>query len=166
MAITTYSELQSAALEELDYNSETGVFTWKKSGRGRFKRAGATAGGDRGDGYFVLCVNRKQWLAHRLAWVVHYGEEPPEIIDHIDRNKSNNAISNLRDGTGGKNELNMNAHRDGKLGIFGVRHASKEGHYQAYVSRKSGFISLYHGPDFFEACCARKSWEAKFWEAA
>ena len=166
MSIATYAELKTAIADQLDYDSATGVFTWKINGRGKFKRAGAVAGSKRPDGYLSLCVNGKQWLAHRLAWVICYGEEPPSILDHIDRDKSNNSISNLRDGTGGKNELNMKAHRDGKLGICGVRHASKDGHYQAYVNRRSGFISLYHGPDFFEACCARKLWDANFWEAA
>ena len=159
--IADYDELKAAIADEIDYDPVTGVFTWLKPKHGRRKRAGAR----RSDGYMVICVNYTQWLAHRLAWVMTYGEEPPKIIDHIDRNKANNAISNLRDGTDGVNEINMKAHKDSRLGICGVRHASKAGHYQAYINRKSGFVSLYHGPDFFEACCARKTWEAKFWEA-
>jgi hypothetical protein len=166
MAITTYAELKTAIAGEVDYNSETGVFVWKKSGRGRFKRAGAKAGSVRPDGYLSICVNHTQWLAHRLAWVLFYGEEPPLVIDHIDQNKGNNAISNLRDGTCGVNELNTKVRRDSNFGISGVRNASKSGHFQAYVARKSGFIQLYSGPDFFEACCARKAWEAKFWSDA
>src|SRR6056297_3111455 len=109
MSISTYAELKAAVLEELDYNSETGVFAWKRNGRGRFKRAGFEAGAMRPDGYRSICVHGKQWLCHRLAWTMHYGSEPPRIIDHIDRNKENNAINNLRDGTGGVNELNAKA---------------------------------------------------------
>jgi hypothetical protein len=166
MSIATYDQLKTAVAEEIDYDPVSGAFTWRKSGRGRFKRAGAVAGSVRPDGYLSVCVDGTQWLAHRLAWVLNYGEEPPEIIDHIDRNKANNAISNLRDGSSGKNELNMKAHRDGRLGICGVRHASKPGNFQAYVARRSGFVHLYSGPDFFEACCARKSWDANFWRDA
>jgi hypothetical protein len=163
--IADYDELKAAIADEIDYDPVTGVFRWKRDGRGCFKRAGAEAGWFRPDGYKGVGVLGRQWLCHRLAWVMVYGEEPPKIIDHIDRNKANNAISNLRDGTDGVNEINMKAHKDSRLGICGVRHASKAGHYQAYINRKSGFVSLYHGPDFFEACCARKTWEAKFWEA-
>jgi hypothetical protein len=167
MAITTYTELKAAIADDLDYNPNTGVFTWKKSGRGRFKRAGAEAGSARPDGYKSICVSKKQWLCHRLAWVMHYGSEPPRVIDHIDRNKENNAISNLRDGTDGVNELNAKPHTDSPFGISGVRKASKKGNFQAYIGRKKeGFKSLYHGPDFFEACCARKSWEANYWGGA
>ena len=166
MTITNFGTLKTAIAAELDYNPETGVFRWKRDGRGCFKRAGAEAGGARPDGYKSISVLGRQWLCHRLAWVMTHGEEPPRVIDHINRDKSDNSIENLRDGTGGKNELNMKAHKDGKLGVCGVRSASKKGHFQAYVSRRSGFISLYCGPDFFEACCARKSWEVKFWENA
>jgi hypothetical protein len=165
VAITTYAELQTSVARELSYNPESGLFHWKRSGVGRAKRAGAEAGGMRPDGYRNICVNGKQWLCHRLAWVMFYGTKPPRVIDHIDRNKGNNAISNLRDGTNGVNELNAKVHKDSPFGISGVRAACKKGHYQAYVGRrKNGFKSLYHGPDFFEACCARKSWEANYWD--
>jgi len=163
MAITTYAELQTSIAGTLSYDKASGDFVWLKSGRGRFKRAGMKAGSERPDGYQCICVDGKQWLSHRLAWVMHYGEEPPEVIDHIDRNKSNNAISNLRDGSGGINEHNAKTPKNSPFGIRGVRAASKKGHYQAYVVTQRKLRPLYHGADFFEACCARKSWDAKYW---
>lgn len=161
----TFADLKSAVADELDYDPETGVFTWKVSGRGRFKRAGAVAGCLSPVGYIHLCIGGRQYLAHRLAWIAYHGTEPPDIIDHIDRNKSNNAIANLRDGTGGINEMNAKPPKDSPFGISGVRPACKDGHYQAYSNSGGRFKSFYTGPDFFEACCARKSWEAKYWEA-
>ena len=165
MTLATYAELQSRFQDVVKYDSETGEMTWVHSGRGRFKRAGFPAGGARPDGYKSICIDGVQWLAHRVAWVIAYGEEPPKIIDHINRDKSDNSISNLRDGTNGVNEINAKAPKDSPFGIAGVRRASKSGHFQAYVATRGGFKSFYHGPDFFEACCARKSWEAKFWRA-
>jgi hypothetical protein len=165
MSITTYSELKAAIANHVVYDAIDGSFIWKKSGAGRFKRAGSPAGSLRPDGYVSLCVEGKQWLAHRLAWVLHYGEDPPKIIDHINKNKSDNSIANLRNGGAGVNELNAKVHKRSPFSISGVRKASKLGHYQAYVARRGKFQSLYHGPDFFEACCARKSWDARFWES-
>lgn len=161
-----YAELQTKFWEELDYDPKTGRMAWKKSGRGRFKRAGALAGGMRPDGYLSICVDGEQWLLHRVAWVMSYGSEPPAVIDHINRNKGDNRIENLRDGTNGVNGINAKAHKDSPFGIAGVRPASKAGNFQAYVATRGGFKSFYHGPDFFEACCARKSWEAKFFRGA
>ena len=165
MTITNFGTLKTAIAAELDYNPETGVFRWKRDGRGCFKRAGAEAGGARPDGYKSIRVLGRQWLCHRLAWVMTHGEEPPRVIDHINRDKSDNRIENLRSGVGGVNEINSKAPKDSPFGISGVRAACKPGHYQAYTN-SGGFKSFYHGPDFFEACCARKSWEVKFWESA
>ena len=83
MTITNYGTLKTAIAEDLDYNPETGVFRWKIDGRGCFKRAGAEAGGFRPDGYKSIMVLGRQWLCHRLAWLMAHGEEPPKIIDHI-----------------------------------------------------------------------------------
>ena len=156
--------ITSEILDEVVFNPADGTFTWVRSGRGRFKRAGARAGGVRPDGYTSICVNGEQWLAHRLAWLLSVGEEIPDIIDHIDGDKSNNKPENLRDGTGGVNEMNSKPSVLSPYKLRGVRDASNVGMFQAYASRSKKFIQLYYGPDFFEACCARKSWEVKFWE--
>ena len=166
MTITNYGTLAEQIRKEVYYNPETGFLTWRSDGRGKFKRAGASVGCLRPDGYYSARVNAKQWLVHRLVWVYVYGEEPPKIIDHINRNKGDNRIENLRSGVGGVNELNSKVHKRSPFGISGVRRGSKPGNYQAYVAIRGNFQSFYHGPDFFEACCARKSWEARYWGAS
>ena len=161
MAITSYATLQTAVAEEIDYDPSSGIFVWKRQSHGR---KSGPVGTKRKDGYKVIMVNGKQWLAHRLAWVLHHGEEPPAVIDHINRDKSDNRIENLRDGTNGVNEMNAKIPSNSAFGISGVRRASKPGNFQAYFAKRGAFKSFYHGPDFFEACCARKSWESKYWD--
>ena len=159
MAITTYAELKS----ELSYNCDTGELTWLKPKQGRQRnKVGAT----RPDGYKTVCINGKQMLAHQIAWMIgHKSDIKPDVVDHINRDKSDNSLSNLRDGSNGINEMNASAHSRSPFGISGVRKASKKGHYQAYIAKRGGFKSFYHGDDFFEACCARKSAENKYWES-
>ena len=163
MAITNYSTLQTTIAEEISYDPASGLFVWKTPGHGRQNKP---VGTPRPDGYLTICVNKRQWLAHRLAWVLHYGEEPPRVIDHINRDKSDNRIENLRDGSNGINEMNAKPPSRSPFGICGVRLSGKNGNFQAYIARRGKFKSFYNGNDFFEACCARKSAENKFWEAA
>lgn len=158
MAITTYAELQTAIV----YDPETGRMSWIESKRGRRPdKFGAV----RPDGYRTVCVNGKQMLAHQVAWMLgHKTNDKPRVIDHINRDKSDNRLSNLRDGSNGVNEMNASVHVRSPFGISGVRRASKAGNYQAYIAKRGSFKSFYHGDDFFEACCARKSAENKYWE--
>lgn len=85
----------------LSYNENTGVFIWKfredkpNNWNGRF--FGKVAGGLSTGGYIILSVNATSYYAHRLAWEFINGEIPPRMcIDHIDRDRTNNSINNLR----------------------------------------------------------------------
>jgi len=61
-------------------------------------------------GYIIcsICFDKKAYSlkSHRLAWYLHYGELPKNNIDHIDGDKANNKIDNLRDVTQQQNNWN------------------------------------------------------------
>lgn len=107
-------------LEVLDYDQATGVFTWKvKTGRGVC--IGRQAGADTSNGYRRIRIDNVEYLAHRLAWFYVYGTHPEKLIDHIDGNKQNNAISNLRVVTFSENIQNQKrAMPHNKTGYLGV----------------------------------------------
>jgi len=73
------------------------------------------------DGYRDIKIEGKKYRAHRLIWKYHYGKDPKEFIDHIDGNKTNNNIENLREATNQQNGFNKGPQKNNKLGIKGVR---------------------------------------------
>ena len=90
--------------EFLTYNSEDGLIRWKvKYGK---MSVNSVAGYTSKEGYVRIGFKGKKYLAHRLAWFLCYGSWPIDLIDHIDGNKSNNTISNLRAATKSLNGFN------------------------------------------------------------
>lgn len=83
-------------LEWLSYDSESGIFRWRKGGRGG-RSAGQIAGSKMNVGYISIALKGDSYLAHRLAWLYFYGVWPPRFLDHVDGVRDNNAIANLRD---------------------------------------------------------------------
>jgi len=93
------------AQELLSYNPDTGILTWNVN-RKRCARAGQSAGSLKVSGYIVIGIYKKMYYAHRMAWFLHHGEWPKYTIDHINRNRSDNRIANLRDVNIGVNSQN------------------------------------------------------------
>lgn len=85
----TQSELQTL----MTYDADAGVLRWAVS-RGKVRPGDRIGSLDR-EGYRRVRINDKQYLEHRLVWLWHHGHFP-RILDHIDRNRDNNRIENLR----------------------------------------------------------------------
>ena len=103
----------------LSYDKETGLFERKRPSAGR--KSGSSIGTMASDGYIKICVCNTQVAAHRLAWLIVTGEWPRHEIDHIDGNRSNNKLSNLRDVTTSMNQQNQRrAQSTNVSGLLGV----------------------------------------------
>jgi hypothetical protein len=94
--------------EQLDYNPETGEFRWKVPRNGVI--VGAKAGTDCHDGYISIRIFGKRYMAHRLAWLHHYGEWPIGGLDHINGQRWDNRIVNLRLATPKQSAANRGPH--------------------------------------------------------
>lgn len=101
----------------LSYEAETGQFIRLQATLR--SPAGSIAGTPHGEGYSVIRVNGRLYLAHRLAWLWMTGEWPTEI-DHRDRNRSNNRWANLREVTRTQNNYNAGRRSDNTSGFRGV----------------------------------------------
>lgn len=90
------------------FRYENGQLWWKYSKGGRV--ISKPSGHKRPDGYIGICIDYKGYLAHRIIYEMHYGKIPDStFIDHIDRDKSNNKIENLRLATKQENGRNNSA---------------------------------------------------------
>lgn len=130
--------------ELLHYDPNTGVFRWLRSPTFSV-RAGSVAGATNYAGYIRICIGRRHMFAHRLAWAMSYGDFPaPGMqIDHINHNRADNRLSNLRVVTPAQNRHNVRgARRDSGTGLIGVI-ASKGGRFRACIKR--GGVRRYLG---------------------
>lgn len=130
---------QQRLKELFTYDPDTGLFTRLVSVNNR-SRAGAIAGSKGANGYIVISVDSRRYYAHVLAWIYTYGEPPTNEIDHIDRDDTNNRISNLRDITHSENCKNRV--KPSNTGHFGVWFNKKTGRYRATANnRYVGYFS-------------------------
>jgi hypothetical protein len=88
----------------LSYDENTGIFTWKTPGRNRV--VGKIAGTFHHTGYRYIELQGIPYSEHRLAWLYCFQEWPSEQIDHIDKNRSNNSLDNLREVSNRVNSTN------------------------------------------------------------
>lgn len=107
--------------ELLSYDCDTGEFRWRKSTTNSV-RVGAAAGRSGPKGYRLIKIDCRTWLAHRLAWLYVHGRWPASQIDHINGDKADNRLANLREATAAENQHNKfraqaNNRTSGLLGV-------------------------------------------------
>lgn len=133
-------DLTQARLKELlDYDPETGVFTWRVD-RGYKARRGTLAGTVRRDGYLGIGIDRtsggKPYLAGRLAFLWMTGRFPLDECDHADGNRLNNKWTNLRDATYIENLRNRGVQSNNVTGLKGVSFQPKRDKWMARIQLK------------------------------
>jgi hypothetical protein len=95
MATKDFTLSQNGLHQKFEYKD--GFLYWKSNS----KRAGCLLK----SGYWKIKINQKPMFAHRLIFLMHYGYLP-KMIDHIDENRANNYIQNLRECSNAENQWN------------------------------------------------------------
>lgn len=166
----------------LNYNPDTGVLTWKtrcekdtkmlenfsvRAIRGFNSRfAGKEAGHILPLGYKKVYLSFKgkplSLLSHHIAWVFMTGKFPKDLIDHKDRNPSNNSWENLREVSRTINNLNTKVRKNSSTGVKGVSYRKKNCEWVVSFFIEGKPREIYRSKDFFEAVCVRKSLDNKY----
>lgn len=139
------------------YDPEAGVFLWRKSRKGS-AQAGCVVGYLHESGYWKVNIGKEPYMCHLLAWFVTYGEWCPGQIDHINRDKTDNRIENLRKATLSQNSANKPT-RGNKYGVPGVYRSAKtrDGHYCSHIRVQGEAIYLGTFPSLEEAAAAYRA---------
>lgn len=139
-----------ALREAFTYCAETGLIRRAKD-TGTKWRKGQIAGGANGQGYIEIKLQGKIYQAHRLAWALHYGEQPPEYIDHINRDPKDNRICNLRAATKSQNGANRVALSNNKHGVKGCYWVKKTSSWRAMCRVNKKIYNLGYYKDIEDA---------------
>lgn len=123
-------KILAALRERLRYEPETGEFFWRKS-TGAAKK-GSPAGSPHICGYWNIRFKGKLYLAHRLAWLITYGEWPDQI-DHINHDRLDNRLFNLRNVRHVDNGRNQKLPSNNTSGICGVNWDAIRGKWSARI---------------------------------
>ena len=142
----------------LDYDPDTGALTWKPRTPDMFedeahsaehncakwnaRYSGRETGTPYTGGYLAVGFGGRRFLAHRVAWAFVNGEWPKAQIDHIDGNRANNRIKNLRGADHSSNGANRVAPATNKSGAKGVSWSKKERKWIAHIRVKNRSLRL------------------------
>lgn len=138
---------QSRLMEVLDYDAQTGVFTWKV--KVKKMNPGSVAGCVNWHGYEQISIASKSYKAHHLAWLYVYGVWPTGLIDHINGRRNDNRIENLRETDGFGNMQNQGrAHSRSSSGLLGA-HRANGGRWKASiaVAGKRFHLGMFETPE-------------------
>jgi len=160
-------------LELLDYDADTGVFTWKRRARRWFpdkksqstwnsRYAGQRAFNSRhSKGRRSGRLLRQTYLTHRVVWMYMVGKWPFPEIDHKNGDPADNRFCNLRECTGLENHHNRPLYANNTSGHLGVRQL-RSGRYLARICVAGRILNLGHYANFERAVAARRKAERKY----
>lgn len=132
---------QQQLREILSYDPDSGLFRWLVTRKGASKSK--AAGSKMTHGYIAIRIDGKDYTAHRLAWLYVYGVEPSGYIDHINGDRSDNRIVNLRDVSQVVNMQNVYAAKsNSKTGLRGVSWHAQRKKYTARIKSGARYLSL------------------------
>ena len=122
------------------YDCESGTFTRRINIANRF--AGEISGSVAMNGYLRIRIDDKYYYSHRLAWLYMNGNFPEKCTDHIDGNRKNNSISNLRMANHSENHENIPSKTNNFSGLRGAYYDHKSKRYYSKIQKFGKYTHL------------------------
>lgn len=158
----------------LSYDPDTGLLTWKRrpiemfatdracnSWNAQYCRKPAFTA-DNGGGYRHGKIFGKTYFAHRVVYAIFHGAFPADQIDHINGDKSDNRIANLRDVTGTENMRNRVLPIDNTSGHIGVSWCGIKCRWHSRIHAHGKRRHIGYFADIEDAIAARATAEVKY----
>lgn len=145
------------AVELFDCNPTAGVLKWTLAGPRKVR--GKLAGCVNGNGYMLIQINNRKYCVHRIVWLIVHGKWPKGEIDHINGNRADNRLVNLREVTRQENCQNAALCSNNTSGVAGVHWHKRNKKWVARLRIGGKRINLGHYSDWWHAVCARKDAE-------
>jgi hypothetical protein len=143
------------------YDEKTGVLTNKVKRNSR-SQCGSVVGWANDSGYLITTVFGKKIRVHRIVWEMHNGDIPDGLeIDHINRDRKDNRIENLRLANRHEQNLNLSKRRSAS-GVTGVVFNKKDSKWQSQIGFKRSHIYLGQFNSKEAAIAARKTAEIQY----
>jgi HNH endonuclease len=163
----------------IEYNPVTGEMFWKRRTSKHFidnnrlsrsarakvfnaRLAGIRINGSTHKGYISTTVLQINFKLHRIAWAIYYGEWPNGQIDHINHDRANNSIANLRVVSNAINQRNGGMRSDNSSGVCGVAWNPDRNKWRARITVDGAIKNLGCFTDINDAITARKNAESQF----
>ncbi len=156
--MATFELTQEWLKEHYDYNAETGELTRIKKDVNK-SRIGFSAWPIDSNGYRKVVIKGKIYAVHRLIWLWMHGYFPPEM-DHINHNRTDNRLSNLRKATRTQNSKNRSLRSDNTSGRVGISWQSSRKAWMAFINIDHKLTFLGRFKDFAAAVAAREEAES------
>ena len=119
-------------------------------------REGAEAGCTGGGGYRQVRIVGVDYFTHRLIWKMRTGSDPVEELDHINHDRADNRIENLREASTQENAMNLSRAKNNTSGVTGVSWYKPTQKWYAQIRVEGKQINLGYFTHFFHAVRARK----------
>jgi len=147
--------------ELVNYDRDSGVMTWKVQ-KAKATKIGSVVGTICNKGYLRVKIDGNLYLVHRLAWLYETGSMPDHQVDHINGNRLDNRLENLRVVTSQGNAQNRKRRTDNTSGVVGVRWHKAHCRWYAVINVDKKQKHLGYFTEFSDVVNARKNAEVLY----